>query len=236
MQIQSFLSNLFIVLVELVISFLHDQLLQRVVFALSRGDDFNDPLYLSRRRCLFGHEDVKNAISQQHQLSFIDLSRFFLIVRLRVPHSLIVNRLSFFSFNQCWNLRSIRRLYNNQVIVRVITRFCVRLIPHFFLTFDELWVEVIAAYVTGDQLSCFGHFFHEDEVSCHVFGFLIFFDAYADLFFVDSHCSHAGEDRFVGLQLLTSIQAIRDSWTDSIEPFMILDLSQCQPFIWCQHQ
>lgn len=132
------------------ISLLHDQLLQWIVRTLRRGDDFTDPLYLSRRRCLFGHEDVKNAIGQPHQLSLIDLSWLFLVIGLRVPHRLIINPHDFFPFIQSWNLRSIRRLYSNRVIVRIVTGLCVWLIAHFVLTLDELWVEVIAADVTRD--------------------------------------------------------------------------------------
>lgn len=85
------------------------------------------------------------------------------------------------------------------MVLWVIIRFRVWLIAHFIFTLDELRIEMVAAYVTRYQLSSSCHFFHKDEVSSHIFCFLVLLYTDADLFLVDSHGSHAGEDRFVGL-------------------------------------
>ena len=84
-------------------------------------------------------------------------------------------------------------------MLRLITRFSVRLIAHFLLTLDELRIEMISTNVTWNQLSSSCNFFHKDEVSSNILGFLVIFDTDAHFFFVDPHRSHAGENGFVGL-------------------------------------
>lgn len=105
-------------------------------------------------------------------------------------------------------------------------RFRVWLVAHFILTLDELRIKMVATYITRYQLSSSCHFFHKDEVSCHIFAFLVFFNTNPYLFLVDSHSLHAREDVFVSFQLLSSVKTVRDAWTNTVEPLVILYLGK----------
>ena len=111
-------------------------------------------------------------------------------------------------------------------MLRVSVRLCIWLITHFILTLDELRIEMVATYVTRYQLSSPNHLLHQDEISSNILRFLVPFNTNAHLLFIYAHRLHAGENGFVGLQLLASVEAVRNGWANEVEPLVVFYLSK----------